>query len=131
MTVMKRYKKKSEHLVVAVQLNLDTDGLVYQKWGDTQKAKAGDWLVDNDGSIYTIEEEVFARTYKPVSPGLYEKVAVIYAEPATEAGSIVTLEGRTHYDAGDYLVYEKPGQEKGAYAIKKQQFEKMYEQIEV
>jgi len=32
--------------------------------------------VNNDGDIYTVDRDTFARTYGTVSPGIYEKVAV-------------------------------------------------------
>lgn len=126
---MHKYRKKPEHAITAVQIKLETDGLRYRKWGDQQTAKAGDWLVDANGSVYTIKEQVFARTYEKISPGRYIKSAPIYAEQAAQGGAIETLEGRTHYQAGDYLVYEQPGQAEGAYAIKRAQFEEMYERL--
>jgi acetylornithine deacetylase/succinyl-diaminopimelate desuccinylase-like protein len=36
-------------------------------------AKAGDWLVDNGGDVYTVDAEVFARTYREVARGAYVK----------------------------------------------------------
>ena len=126
---MKKYQKKANQIVVAVQINLDLDDLLYRKWGDQQKAKSGDWLVNNNGNVYTIDEQVFDRTYQQVSPGLYKKIAVIYATVADQSGSVETLEGRTHYLPGDYLVYEQPEQQDGAYAISKDQFESMYEEV--
>jgi hypothetical protein len=39
-------------VVIAVKIDLDTDGLTYQKWGGTQRAKRGDWLVNNEGGVY-------------------------------------------------------------------------------
>lgn len=123
---MKKYRKRPEFLITAVQLKLDTNGLQYRKWGDIQNAQANDWLVEANGNVYTIEEEVFARTYRQASPGRYEKVAPVFAVQADQDGSIATLEGRTHYTVGDYLVYENPDQQEGAYAIKRLDFEKMY-----
>jgi hypothetical protein len=35
--------------VIAVRLDLETDGFSYRKWGDTQRCKAGDFIVSNDG----------------------------------------------------------------------------------
>lgn len=123
---MQRYKKRPEFQITAVQIRLETDGLSYQKWGDTQLAKANDWLVDTGDNVYTIEDQAFTRTYRQVSPGRYEKVAPVFAKQAERDGSIETLEGRTHYSAGDYLVYESPDDSLGAYAIKKDDFERMY-----
>lgn len=48
--------------VVAARLAPDGEGLVYEKWRDEQRAKPGDWIVDSDGDLYTVDAEVFART---------------------------------------------------------------------
>lgn len=121
-----RFRKKADHCVVAVQLDLDTAGFTYWKWGAVQRCKAGDWLVDNQGDIYTVESGVFARTYRKVSPGIYVKTTPVWAAIATEPGSVGTKEGRSHYAVGDYLVYNN---EDGtdAYCISRAKFESMYE----
>lgn len=126
MGTRRRYRKKTDQCVVAVQLNLDTNGFIYRKWGNEQRCKAGDWIVDSGGDIYTIDEEVFATTYRPIGIGTYVKTAPIWAERASEAGSVVTKEGRTHYKKGDYLVSNnKDGTD--AYAIGAEKFESVYE----
>jgi hypothetical protein len=127
---MQKYRKKDKQTVIAVQLDLDTEGLHYFKWGDQQFAKKGDWLVNNNGSTYTIDQAVFKRTYRRIGSGKYEKVSAIHAVEAHQDGSIETLEGRTHYLAGDYVVYEKPGQTKGAYAIARKEFQEMYRLVD-
>jgi hypothetical protein len=126
MGTLQRYRKKAGSYVVAAQLNLDTDGFTYRKWGAEQRCKPGDWLVDNDGEAYTIDGAVFERTYRKVSPGVYEKITRIWAEVALEAGSIDTVEGVSHYKAGDYLVYNNEDRT-DAYCIDKEKFDSMYE----
>ena len=54
--VRREYKKKPTAFVTAVQLDLDTEGFTYNKWGGKQVCKRGDWLVDNSGSKYTISQ---------------------------------------------------------------------------
>jgi hypothetical protein len=50
----------------------------------------------------------------------------VWAEQATQAGSVATQEGRTHYEAGDWLVSN--GQDgSDPYAIGAARFEQMYE----
>ena len=49
MSRRERYVKKHTQFVVAVELDLDTAGFTYQKWGGTQTCKPGDWIVNNDG----------------------------------------------------------------------------------
>lgn len=126
MPIHRRYRKKAGGVVVAVRLDLDTHGFTYTKWGAEQRCKHGDWLVDNDGDIYTVDAEVFERTYRKTGPGAYVKVSPVWAETASEAGSVSTNEGESRYNKGDYVVYNN---EDGtdAYCISKEKFESMYE----
>jgi hypothetical protein len=119
------YRKKASHYVVAVRLDLETDGIVYRKWGDTQRAKRGDWLVDNDGDVYTVDAESFAQTYERVVAGVYVKTTPVWAEVATQAGSVKTKEGRSHYERGDYIVYNDQNATDG-YCVSAEKFEAMY-----
>jgi hypothetical protein len=131
MSVRQKYVKLQT--IVAVQLDLDTNGFSYQKWGGTQKCKRGDWLVWNGEDTYTVDQETFARTYRPTSrpgpvhrPGIYAKSSAVWAEPAKASGTIKTKEGTTDFKAGDYLVFNEPNGRDG-YAIKKEKFDAMYD----
>ncbi len=126
MEIRRRYRKKSNQFVVAVQLDLDTDGFTYTKWGAEQRCKPDDWIVDNGGDIYSVDGDVFAKTYRKVNPGIYVKTTPIWAKVATQAGSVVTMEGESNYQSGDYLVSNN---EDGtdAYCISAAKFESMYE----
>lgn len=125
MTDRSRYRKHPRAAISAVRLALDTDGLVYRKWGAEQRCKAGDWLVDNDGDCYSIDAATFEATYEPVSPGRYIKSAPVWAAVAKEAGAIRTQEGATRYEAGDYLVADAPDGP-DIYAVSRAKFERMY-----
>ena len=122
----RRYRRRADQAVAAVQIKLETTGLHYHKWGNDQFAKPGDWLVDNGGDVYTIDAETFARTYRRVGCGAYVKSTPVWAEPAAAAGSVATQEGRTAYAAGDWLVSNR---EDGgdAYAISAGKFARLYE----
>ena len=121
-----KYQKKPNQSVVAIQLNLSTEGFTYQKWGDLQRCKQGDWLVNNNGDIYTIDKEVFSKTYRQLREGIFLKITPVWAEIAKESGSVITKEGRSHYKSGDYLVYNnKDGTD--AYCMSAAKFESMYE----
>jgi hypothetical protein len=121
----RKYNKRSDEFVIAVRLDLDTEGFAYRKWSGTQTCKRGDWLVNNNGDTYTVDDVTFARTYRETGPGTYLKTTPVWAETAAVAGEIRTKEGATHYEAGDYLVYnEQDGGD--AYAVSKNAFERMY-----
>jgi len=111
--------------VAAVRLALETDGLVYRKWEGEQRAKPGDWIVDNDGDVYTVDADVFARTYRQTAIGAYVKTTPVWAQRATNAGSVKTKEGSTRYDPGDYLVSNN-NDGSDEYAMKKEKFEDLY-----
>jgi hypothetical protein len=121
-----QYVKRPDQAVVAVALDLDTDGFSYSKWGGAQRCKPGDWIVDNDGDIYTVDRATFERTYRRTGPGTYLKITPVWAELADKAGSVKTQEGATHFEAGDYLVFnEADGGD--PYAVKAAKFEAMYQ----
>lgn len=123
----KRYRRRPDQAVAAVQLRLETEGLRYRKWGHDQLARPGDWLLDNDGDVYTVDAATFARTYRQVGRGAYVKTTPVWAERAATAGSVATNEGRTAYAAGDWLVSNhEDGRD--AYAIGAARFEAMYEE---
>ena len=102
------------------------ENLTYRKWGGVQAAAPGDWLVNREGEAYTIDREVFERTYSMVSPGLYEKVKSVWARAAESDGAIPTKEGETHYEVGDMLVFNDPEGHDG-YAMRAETFSKLYE----
>lgn len=121
----RKYSKRATEFVIAVQVDLDTAGFTYRKWGSTQTCKRGDWLVNNNGDTYSVDGETFARTYRATGPGTWVKTTPVWAEVAASAGEVRTKEGSTHYEAGDYLVYnEQDGGD--AYAVAKAAFERMY-----
>ncbi len=98
---MQLYRRKKATAITAIQLDLDTEGFTYQKWGGTQRCKRGDWLVNNQGDVYTVDRESFERTYCMVSPGVYIKDTPMWAKQAEAPGTIQTKEGSTAYQAGD------------------------------
>jgi len=122
---MKKYIKKPIP-VAAIQLNIETDGLIYQKWGGSQRAKPGDWIVNNRGEVYSIDQESFAATYEPFGvAGQYVKFSCVWAEQAQHYGKVPTKEGITDYKKGDFIVSnDKEGKDK--YAVSKDDFLAMY-----
>ena len=124
-----RYLKKPSQFVTAVQLVLATSGFEYQKWGASQRCRQGDWLVDNGGDVYTVDQDVFSQTYRELSPGVYVKTTPVYAVQADADGSVQTKEGVSHYNAGDYLV-SNDAEGNDTYCVSAAKFEAMYEPVE-
>lgn len=102
--VRKKYKRKYFDPVVAIRINLDTPGLIYEKWGGGQVGKQGDWLIQKGKEVYTIDSESFSKTYKKVSQGLYIKKAPVWSYRAAREGKIKTKEGHSQYKKGDWIV---------------------------
>jgi hypothetical protein len=125
----RKYLKRATQFVTAVQVDLDMIGFTYQKWGGIQRCKRGDWLVNNNGDVYTVDGDTFARTYRASGPGTYIKATPVWAEVAKAAGAIRTKEGATHYSPGDYLVYNKADGGDG-YAVERDEFDRMYEPLD-
>ena len=121
-----RYRRKPDQAVTAIRLQLEFDGFTHRKWGAEQRVRAGDWLVEHDGEVHTVAAGSFARTYRPVSPGRWLKTTPVWAQVATQDGSVATQEGRTHFRIGDFLVSnEADGSD--AYAIRADKFHQLYE----
>ena len=120
-----KYVKRRSQAVAAVQLKVDTKGFTYKKWGSVQRCKARDWIVDNEGDVYTVNRVSFRRTYRQVGPGMYLKKTAVWAEVAAAAGRIKTKEGFTGYKRGDYLVFNQKNGADG-YAVSAKKFKRMY-----
>lgn len=123
-----QFVKRAGHEVVAIQLTVDTDGFSYRKWGGVQQCKPGDWVVQNNGEVYSVDRETFAHTYQEQSLGVYRKVSPVWAERTEQSGSIATKEGVTHYPAGAYLV-SNDAAGTDSYAVAAAVFEAMYEPL--
>ena len=126
MRALKRYRRRERTAIIAVQIALDTEGFTYKKWGDLQVARSGDWLVNNNGNVYTIDSEVFERTYTEVSDGVYEKTAAIWAEKAQAAGKVRSTSGFTNYRAGDFVLFNDEDRADG-WAMSEKEFGRLYE----
>ena len=130
-TSRRKYLPRPERPVVAVRVDFNADGFEfrYRKWGAEQLAKPGDWLVDNHGDVYTVDADVFARTYraaKDQGPGAFVKTTPIWAARAETGGDVRTKEGATHYEPGDYLVWNSEDDDSDRYAIAAEEFERLY-----
>ncbi len=96
-TALRKYIERTDGPPIpAVAIQLDfPEGLLftYQKWGGSQTAKPGDWLVLKQGDTYTIDAESFERTYTQPEPGpIWFKTAPVWAREASTDGVIPTKE---------------------------------------
>jgi predicted acylesterase/phospholipase RssA len=124
--VRRPYIRRPGQTVQAIQLTLATKGFQYEKWGSIQTCKQGDWIVRNGSDLYTVDSDSFERTYRPLGDGRYVKHVLVWAEPAAADGVVITKEGKTHYRAGDMLVFnELDGRD--PYAISRDRFQQLYE----
>lgn len=106
-----------------------TGDLTYNKWGGSQTAKVGDFLLYNsaaNGDVYTCDKTVMETTYEEVGENEYIKTATIEAYEALDTGEVSTLEGKSAYKPGDFIV-TNPGGDK--YVISAETFQNMYEQV--
>ena len=55
MPARRRYRRRPDSFVVAIQLDLDTSGFTFYKWGSEQRCKRGDWIVDNGKDVHTVD----------------------------------------------------------------------------
>jgi cell wall-associated NlpC family hydrolase len=128
MPVRLKYVKRPTRTVTAVQLALKTRGFTYQKWGAVQRCKAGDWIVNNEGDVYTVDRSTFRRTYRKVRTGVYLKTTPVWAEVAAAAGRVKKKEGMTNYRRGDYLVFNEK-HSGDPYAVAAKDFKAMYKRV--
>ena len=123
---LKRYRKKEGLYVIAIQLDLDFDYFKYKKWDGIQTCKRNDWIINNSGDIYTVDNNVFQRTYKNIGLGIYTKTTNIWAKQTTKKGKIKTKEGESVYFPGDYIIFnDESGSD--SYCISKKKFNELYE----
>ena len=119
---MQKFNRKPNK-VTAIQLEGD---LTYLKWGGEQKAHKGDYLVNNNGDVYTIEKQSFNKTYKWVVSNSYSKFGSVWGFEASYDGAMSTKEGISEYKRGDYIVFNNEDETDG-YCIKAEKFKDMYE----
>jgi hypothetical protein len=72
--------------------------------GSTLAAAAGDWLVTDGATEWTVAAGVFARTYRRLSDGRFAKDAPVDAVRADHPVEVPTLEGSARAETGDWLL---------------------------
>jgi hypothetical protein len=92
--------------------------------GDALSAVAGDWLLSDGADQWSVADDVFAKSYRPIGDGRYEKTATVIAVRLDEPFAVQTLEGVATGAAGDWLVRNPTGE---SWPIPAATFAKRYE----
>ncbi len=121
-----RYSRREQTNVTAIKIDMETDGFTYRKWGGEQIVRPGDWLVDNNGDVYTVDGEAFEATYTKVSQGIYTKTGHVWAREAESDGQVQSTSGFTQYHAGDMVVF-RDEREIDGWAMSKADFATLYQ----
>jgi hypothetical protein len=81
----KTKRGRTTAFVTAVQLDLDTEGFRYNKWGGGKYANVA--IGSSTTTVTsTVSQEAFAKTHQLISPGVYLKTASVWAEVAEMQG---------------------------------------------
>lgn len=92
--------------------------------GDELRGSAGDWLVSDGTSEWTVNDDVFSATYAQNTDGTWTKSALIRAVQVDAPTLVRTLEGDATAAPGDWVA-ENPSGER--WPIPRVQFERSYE----
>jgi hypothetical protein len=77
--------------------------------GQTMRADAGDWAVQDDGKIWSVRDDIFRDTYEPAGDGQWRRKGRVQARPARPGETVNTLEGATTAAEGDWVVRGSDG----------------------
>jgi hypothetical protein len=95
--------------------------------GDVLSAEAGDWLLSDSSSAWTVAAEVFASTYEQRPDGRWIKVAVVEAVRVDVPTACHTLEGMANARPGDYVLRNPSGE---VWPVAAERFERTYAPVE-
>jgi hypothetical protein len=79
--------------------------------GQTMQANAGDWQVQEDGSTWSVRDDIFQTSYEHVEGNQWRRRGRVSARPAQPGETIATLEGPTTASDGDWVVRGTDGEE--------------------
>jgi len=107
--------------VQATQLESDCEWV--SPTGSVLRGQAGDWLLRDEDSEWTVGGSVFLSTYEEVSPGRWQKVGIVHAVRVTDAVDVQTPEGIAHAEPGHWLVTSPVS---GTWPVSDQVFRRRY-----
>ena len=91
--------------------------------GNNLVGEKGDYLIESDGNRWTVQPEIFEKTYSENSDGTFTKTAQVIAVKVNAALTINTLEGESVVHEGDYLLC---GESADVWSIDSTNFVKKY-----
>lgn len=96
--------------------------------GSPLRGEVGDWVLEADGSQWTVEDAIFTSTYAHVADDRWQKVGLVRAVCVTEATAVETPEGIAHAAPGDWLL---ASDEAGAWPVDEATFASRYTRVTV
>ena len=80
--------------------------------GGTMEGRAGDWQVTDDhGKSWSVEPEIFTRTYAHLGGNRWRRTGSVMARPAVEGELVDSLEGRQTAHGGDWVIRGAKGEQ--------------------
>jgi hypothetical protein len=91
---------------------LTSDWRWQAKTGDWLQARAGDYQVRNDeGEAWSVEPEIFNRTYEHVGYDRWRRIGRVWAQRAVPDELVITLEGPVTAKPGDWVIKGTAGEQ--------------------
>ena len=96
--------------VTAVRLRADWTWT--NESGGAMEGEAGDWQVTDDhGKSWSVEPEIFVRTYAHLGGDRWRRTGSVKARPAVEGELIDSLEGQQTARSGDWVIKGAKGEQ--------------------
>jgi hypothetical protein len=77
--------------------------------GDAMRARAGDWVLSDGGSTWTVRDGAFRRDYRPFGRD-FERHGTVRARPAVPGERVRSDEGTSRARAGQMVVEGRGGE---------------------
>jgi hypothetical protein len=80
--------------------------------GEWLQGRAGDYQVrDGDGRAWSVDREIFARSYEHLAGNRWRRTGTVFAQPAVPGELVVTLEGPGTAEEGDWVIRGAAGEQ--------------------
>ncbi|MGH3960339.1 hypothetical protein [Mycobacterium sp.] len=79
--------------------------------GETMRANAGDWAVQDDGESWSVRDDIFQATYELVGGRQWRRRGQVLARRAQPGETLKTLEGSVTAADGDWVVRGADGEQ--------------------